>query len=54
MEYEPRKKPKLENSRIEYFEKLTVPEILKSEIPINDTIKQNVKSYREIISNILP
>ena len=53
MDYDPRKKPKLENSRIDYFEKLTIPEILKGEIPITEFIKDNVKEYREIISNIL-
>jgi 3-deoxy-7-phosphoheptulonate synthase len=53
MDYDPRKKLKLENSRIDYFEKLTIPEILKGEIPITDTVKNNVKEYREIISNIL-
>ena len=53
MEYEPRKKLKLENTRIEYFEKLTIPEILKGELPISDNIKNNIKKYRQIISNII-
>lgn len=53
MEYEPRKKLKLENARIEYFEKLTIPEILKGELPISDNIKNNIKKYRQIISNII-
>ena len=46
-------KQKLENSRIEYFEKLTIPEIIKNEIPINEKIREKVKEYRHIISNIL-
>ena len=53
MEYDPRKKLKLENTRIEYFEKLTIPEILKGELPISDNIKNNIKKYRQIISNII-
>ena len=46
MENESRKKQKLENERIIFFEKINNSQILKGEIPINDNLKSNVKSYR--------
>lgn len=49
----PRKKIKTEDLRIEYFEKLIIPNKLKDDIPINEKIKKHISKSRSDISNIL-
>ena len=53
METRLHKKQKLENERIEYFERLEIPRIKKKKITISDKIKTSIKENRAIISEII-
>lgn len=50
---ETRKRRKLNNDRIEYFQKLIKPDELINEIKINDDIENHINKSREIIKNLI-